>query len=123
MFIFLVIIVVILYRRKKLYGGFYVLTAPPPIDYIAKIDKTKSLMEQYNKLPYISDWEFPRERIQIGKRDVKLTCNSFLSILCDIITKCCNIFYVYSRTCTCITGGTVYYSGHPLLSDHLHIFK
>ena len=57
----------VLYRRKKLYGRFYIFTAPPMIDYITRLDKDKSLIEQSNKLPYIAEWEFPRERVQLGE--------------------------------------------------------
>jgi len=71
-FVFLIIllIVVVLYRRKKKYGGFYILTLPPSPDYIMKLDPEKSLLEQTNKLPYDAQWEFPRERLQIGRCSV-----------------------------------------------------
>ena len=67
-FLFLIILLIsaVLYHRKKKYGGFYILTLPPPPDYIKKLDPERSLLEQTNKLPYDAQWEFPRERIQMG---------------------------------------------------------
>jgi hypothetical protein len=66
MFVILLIFAVVLYRRKKLYGKFYIFTNPPLLDYIERIDEKKLLVEQTNKLPYLSEWEFPRERVFIG---------------------------------------------------------
>lgn len=63
----LLIIIIILYRRKKLYGGFYIFTLPPMPDYIRKLDPDKSLIEQTHKLPYDAEWEFPRERLVLGR--------------------------------------------------------
>ena len=60
----------ILYKRKKKYGGFYLLTLPPSPDYIMKLDPERSLLEQTNKLPYDAQWEFPRERVHIGRFSV-----------------------------------------------------
>ena len=60
----------ILYKRKKRYGGFYLLTLPPSPDYIMKLDPERSLLEQTNKLPYDAQWEFPRERVHIGRFSV-----------------------------------------------------
>ena len=43
------------------------------IDYITRLDEDKSLIEQSNKLPYIAEWEFPRERVQLGEyQDIKV---------------------------------------------------
>ena len=61
------VVLIILYRRKKLYGGFYIFTLPPAPDYIKKLDPGKSLIEQTHKLPYDPEWEFPRERLKLGK--------------------------------------------------------
>ena len=77
MFVMLLIFVVVLYRRKKLYGKFYIFTHPPLLDYIEKINSEKLLVEQTNKLPYLSEWEFPRERINIG-RSPRLILNQFI---------------------------------------------
>ena len=66
--ILLLIVTVILYRRRNLYGGFYIFTVPPVIDYIEKLDNQKSLIRQINKLPYMTEWEFPRELVHIGKQ-------------------------------------------------------
>lgn len=63
--IILSIMVVILYKRKQLYGGFYVLSIPPSPDYFKKIDPTKALSDQINKLPYFPEWEFPRSKIRL----------------------------------------------------------
>ena len=67
-FVLLVVLFIsaVLCHRKKKYGGFYILTLPPPPDYITKLDPERSLLEQTNKLPYDAQWEFPRERIQMG---------------------------------------------------------
>ncbi|XP_028407826.1 fibroblast growth factor receptor 1-like [Dendronephthya gigantea] len=53
----------ILYRRKKMLGGFYLCTMPHYRDYIQILDQGKFIHEQTNKLPYLSEWEFPRENI------------------------------------------------------------
>ena len=77
MFLILVTFSVILYKRKKRYGKFYILTNPPLIDYIEKIDGNKLLVEQTNKLPYLSEWEFPRKRVFIGKSTLLISTLSF----------------------------------------------
>ena len=56
-----------LYKRKTLYGGFYIFSYPPLPDYIDKLDVDKDIHEQLEKLPYIAEWEFPRERITLRK--------------------------------------------------------
>ena len=66
MFLFVLVVVAILYQRKKRYGGFFILTLPPPPDYIKNLDPERSLLEQTHKLPYDPQWEFPRERLQMG---------------------------------------------------------
>ena len=53
----------VLYKRKKLYGGFYLFSHPPLPDYIAMLDINKDIQEQIHKLPFIPEWEFPRDRI------------------------------------------------------------
>lgn len=57
----------VLFKRKKLYGGFYLLSYPPMPDYIEKIDINRNMHEQMQKLPFIHEWEFPRERITFSK--------------------------------------------------------
>ncbi|CAB3989347.1 vascular endothelial growth factor receptor 2-like, partial [Paramuricea clavata] len=57
--------VVIMYRRKKALGGFYICTLPPYRDYIKILDQSKFIHEQTHKLPYISEWEFPRGNIAL----------------------------------------------------------
>ena len=57
----------VLYRRKKLYGGFYLFSYPPLPDYMAILDKNGNIQDQLQKLPFIPEWEFPRERITLGK--------------------------------------------------------
>ena len=64
--VLLLFIIVVLYRRKKLYGGFYILTLPPMPDYIKKLDPSRPIQEQTNKLPLCAEWEFPRNRLTIG---------------------------------------------------------
>ncbi|XP_046853276.1 mast/stem cell growth factor receptor kita-like isoform X2 [Xenia sp. Carnegie-2017] len=54
----------VLYKRKKLYGGLYLLSYPPLPDYIEKIDMNGDIHEQIQSLPFIPEWEFPRERIK-----------------------------------------------------------
>ena len=63
----LCVISFVLWRRKKLYGGFYILSYPPLPDYMGQLDITKDIQEQLRRLPFISEWEFPRERIALGK--------------------------------------------------------
>ena len=63
----LLVIIAVLYRRKKLYGGFYILTLPPMPDYIKKLDPSRTLQEQTHKLPLCADWEFPRNRLNLGE--------------------------------------------------------
>lgn len=67
MFALLLVIAVVLYKRKKRYGKLYIFTNPPLRDYIERIDETQLLVEQTKKLPYLDEWEFPRERVFIGK--------------------------------------------------------
>ena len=75
--IVLLIVVIILYRRRKLYGGFYIFTLPPMPDYIRKLDPDKSLIEQTHKLPYDAEWEFPRERLELGEFSLhSRSCNN-----------------------------------------------
>ena len=57
----------VLYRRKKIYGGFYLFSYPPLPDYIEMLDNNKELQEQVHKLPFIPEWEFPRERVKFGR--------------------------------------------------------
>ena len=57
----------VLYRRKKIYGGFYLFSYPPLPDYMATLDENVNIQDQIQKLPFIPEWEFPRERITLGK--------------------------------------------------------
>ena len=66
----------VLYKRKKLYGGFYLFSHPPLPDYIEMLDVNKDIHEQIHKLPFIPEWEFPRERITFGMSTI-LQHNSF----------------------------------------------
>ena len=61
--VFILCFVVIMYRRKKALGGFYLCTLPPNKDYISILDESKFIHEQTHKLPYMSEWEFPRENV------------------------------------------------------------
>ena len=56
----------VLYKRKKIYGGFYLFSFPPMPDYIEMLDMKKDIREQIHKLPFIPEWEFPRDRITFG---------------------------------------------------------
>ena len=58
---------VVLYKRKKLYGGFYLFSYPPLPDYIMKLDMNANIRDQVHKLPFLPEWEFPRERISLSK--------------------------------------------------------
>ncbi|CAB4005680.1 vascular endothelial growth factor receptor 2-like, partial [Paramuricea clavata] len=53
----------VLYKRKKIYGGFYLFSYPPLPDYMETLDVNGNIQEQLQKLPFIAEWEFPRERI------------------------------------------------------------
>ena len=53
----------IFWKRIKTYGGLYIFSYPPIPDYIDQIDYNKDIREQVQKLPYYSQWEFPRERV------------------------------------------------------------
>ncbi|CAB3981076.1 vascular endothelial growth factor receptor 2-like [Paramuricea clavata] len=57
----------VLYRRKKIYGGFYLFSYPPLPDYMGIIDRNGNIHEQLQKLPFIPEWEFPRERISFAR--------------------------------------------------------
>ena len=61
----------VLHKRKKLYGGFYLFSEPPTWDYIGKLDISKDIHEQIHKLPFIPEWEFPRDRITFGMYQIK----------------------------------------------------
>ena len=63
----LAIVSFVLWKRKAIYGGFYIFSYPALPDYMERLDATKDIQEQLKKLPYISEWEFPRERIALGK--------------------------------------------------------
>ncbi len=58
----------VLYRRKKIYGGFYLFSYPPLPDYMASLDENGNIQELVQKLPFIPEWEFPRERITFGNQ-------------------------------------------------------
>ncbi|XP_028408446.1 platelet-derived growth factor receptor alpha-like [Dendronephthya gigantea] len=53
----------VLYKRKKIYGGFYLFSYPPIPDYLKDLDVNGNIQEQLQKLPFIPEWEFPREKI------------------------------------------------------------
>jgi hypothetical protein len=55
----------VLYRRKKIYGGFYLFSYPPLPDYIEIINRNGNIQEQLQQLPFIAEWEFTRERINM----------------------------------------------------------
>ena len=57
----------VLYKRKKAYGSFYLFSYPPLPDYMESFDINGNVQEQIQKLPFIPEWEFPRERISFGK--------------------------------------------------------
>ena len=65
--VLLLCFVVVMYRRKKTLGGFYIFTLPPYRDYIKILDQNKFIHEQINLLPYLSEWEFPRENVVLRK--------------------------------------------------------
>ncbi|CAB4004164.1 vascular endothelial growth factor receptor 2-like [Paramuricea clavata] len=58
----------VLYRRKKIYGGFYLFSYPPLLDYMETIDRNGNIQEQLRRLPFIPEWEFPRERISFASK-------------------------------------------------------
>ena len=57
----------VLYKRRKLYGGFYIFSYPPLPDYMERLDMNGNIQEELQKLPYLPEWEFPRERISFSK--------------------------------------------------------
>lgn len=65
--IVLIAICFVLYKRKKLYGGFYLFSYPPIPDYMKNLDVNGNIQEQIQKLPFIPEWEFPRDRISFSK--------------------------------------------------------
>ena len=69
----------VLYKRKKLYGGLYLLSYPPLPDYIEKIDMNGDIHEQIQSLPFIPEWEFPRERIKFSKLFLSLILSHTMS--------------------------------------------
>jgi hypothetical protein len=54
-------------KRIKVYGGLYIFSHPPMPDYIDQLDYNKDVREQIRKLPYVPEWEFPRERVLLRK--------------------------------------------------------
>lgn len=64
--IILIVLAIILYKRKRLYGGFYILSIPPSPDYFNKLDPTRPISDQMNKLPYFPEWEYPRNKIKLS---------------------------------------------------------
>ena len=65
--IILVITCFVLYKRKKMYGGFYLFSYPPLPDYLARLDMNENIQEQLQKLPFIPEWEFPRDKLNFSK--------------------------------------------------------
>ena len=63
--IILVAVSFVLHRRKKIYGGLYLFSYPPLPDYMAILDDNGNIQDQLEKLPFIPEWEFPRERITL----------------------------------------------------------
>ena len=59
------VIAFLLCKRIKLYGGLYIFSYPPMPDYIEKLDCSKDIREQIQKLPYVPEWEFPKEKISL----------------------------------------------------------
>jgi hypothetical protein len=57
----------VLCKRKKIYGGFYIFSYPPLPDYMERMDVNGNIQEQLQKLPFLPEWEFPRERISFSK--------------------------------------------------------
>ena len=58
---------VVLYKRKKLYGDFYLFSYPPLPDYMERLDMSENFRDQVQKLPFLPEWEFPRDRITLGR--------------------------------------------------------
>ena len=65
--IILAVSCVVLCKRKKLYGGFYLLSYPPLPDYMKTLDMNGNIQDQVQKLPFLPEWEFPRDKITFGK--------------------------------------------------------
>ena len=64
--ILLIAFSIVLYKRKKIYGGLYLFSYPPQPDYMEILDLNGNIKEQAQKLPFIPEWEFPKERIKFG---------------------------------------------------------
>lgn len=54
-------------KRIKIYGGLYIFSYPPMRNYIDQLDYSKDIREQIRKLPYVPEWEFPREKVSLRK--------------------------------------------------------
>ncbi len=67
------VICFVLYKRKKIYGGIYLFSYPPLPDYMEILDINGNIQEQLQKLPFVPEWEFPRERLSFSKYN-KLPC-------------------------------------------------
>jgi hypothetical protein len=63
----ILVIAFVLRKRIKTFGGLYIFSYPPIPDYIDQIDYNKDIREQFGKLPYVPQWEFPRERVLLRK--------------------------------------------------------
>ena len=64
--IIVAVLSIVLYKRKKTYGGFYLISHPPLPDYMKTLDMKANFRDQIQKLPFLPEWEFPRERIIFG---------------------------------------------------------
>ena len=54
--------------QKEKYSRWFLSSFYPPLpDYIGKIDMNGGIHEQIQKLPFLHEWEFPRERIKCSK--------------------------------------------------------
>ena len=74
----IVLITFALCKRIKIYGGLYIFSYPPIPDYVRKLDFSKDIREQIGKLPYIPEWEFPRERVLLRKFSVQTLFHQFM---------------------------------------------
>ena len=77
----IVVIALLLCKRIKFYGGLYIFSYPPMPDYIEKLDYKKDIREQVQKLPYVQEWEFPRDKISLRMYIISNNVLYYLQIL------------------------------------------
>lgn len=94
----------VLYKRKKIYGGVYLFSYPPLPDYMKNLDINENIQEQLQRLPFIPEWEFPRERISFRKYNKSPVYKVAWTSFGRVFGKLCQKYFF----CTCLASLTTH---------------